>query len=195
MMNRNLPKRRLLQALHRDGGGAALVEFAMAITPILILFFGMIQWSINAYVNLIVQHAASVAARTLAVELPGMPDNGGASGSTTDLVKAITPLFVHVPNVLSVGGISNISVSIPTKANNNCDQTINTVKVSVLYPCFVPLGNAVACGGGLSGIVGGATGYYYQQLTATASFPNQGSYYQKVWQSKIGGNGCNAGGS
>ncbi len=170
-----------------DAGGAAIVEFAFAIMPILILFFGMIQWSILSYVNLIVHHAAYVAARAEAVMRPSMPDNGGATGTTSDLEKAIMPLFVHVTNVADLGGISNLSVTIPTQSKNTCDQTMNEVQVDLKYPCFVPLGNAVVCGGATLFSLGIHLPFYYHTLTAKAKFPNQGSYYQKVWSSQIGG--------
>ena len=172
-----------------DGGGAAIVEFALAIMPVLILFFGMVQWTILAYVNLLVHHAAVVAARAEAVMLPQMPDNDGATGTTTDLEKAITPLFAHVVGVGSVLGLGNLSVSIPTPATNICDQTPNTVKVTLRYPCSVPLGNAIACGG-LASEVGEAVGVgYFKTLTASASFPNQGSYYQTLWSSSTNAQG------
>jgi hypothetical protein len=180
-----------LSRLAQDSGGAALVEFAFAIMPVLCLFFGMVQWCINAYVNLIVQHAAFVAARAEAVMRPGMPDNGSEDGSKSDIEAAIAPLFVHVPSVFSVEGFSNVSVSFSAQAGR-CEQKMNTVKVSVEYPCKVPLGNAIACGGVGSGLPGLG---FHQKLSASASFPNQGSFYQKVWHDDIGGShsGCGGG--
>jgi hypothetical protein len=167
-------------------GGAAMVEFALAIMPVLILFFGMMQWSICAYVNLIVQHAAIVAARAEAVMRPGMPDNGGATGTGTDLEKAIAPLFVHVAGFESLLGLGNMTVKVTTQAKP-CDQTMNVVQVTLYYPCTVPLGNKIACGGALSDASSAFGGPMLMKLTSTASFPNQGSYYESVWASKIGG--------
>jgi len=167
-------------------GGAAMVEFALAIMPVLILFFGMMQWSICAYVNLIVQHAAVVAARAEAVMRPGMPDNGGATGTGSDLEKAISPLFVHVAGFESFLGLGNMTVKVTTQARP-CDQTMNVVQVTLYYPCTIPLGNKIACGGALSDVSSAFGGPMLMKLTSTASFPNQGSYYESVWASQIGG--------
>lgn len=169
-----------------ERGGAAMVEFALAIMPVLILFFGMMQWSICAYVNLIVQHAAIVAARAEAVMRPGMPDNGGETGTGSDLEKAIAPLFVHVAGFESILGLGNLSVKVTTQARP-CDQTMNVVQVTLYYPCTIPLGNKIACGGALSDASSAFGGPMFMKLTSSASFPNQGSYYESVWASKIGG--------
>jgi hypothetical protein len=184
----------LLSRLRKEGGGAAIPEFAMAITPVLILFFGMVQWCICAYVNLIVQHAAVVAARAEAVMKPAMPDNGGATGTGTDLEKAIAPLFVHIAGFKSIVGEGNLQVSVTDTGTRQCDQTINTVNVTLYYFCKVPLGNRIACGG--FSVAGAASeafgGGPMMQMTSKASFPNQGSYYQSVWSQQIGGGSCSS---
>ena len=171
--------------LREDRGGAALVEFALAIMPFLCLFFGMMQWTLCAYANLIVQHAAYVAARAEAVMLPAMPDNADATGTAKDLEGAVSPLFIHVPGFLSlVSLVDGLSVKLVAQPANTCDQTISTVQVNYTMQCTIPLGNSIACP---SPILGSILGIYTQKLTATASFPNQGSYYQSVWGSTIGG--------
>ena len=137
-----------------------MVEFAIAILPILITFFGMLQWGICAYVHLLVKHAAFVAARAEAVIHPHMPD----AGTQEDVKKGVMMLFKHV-NLVHEGDVM-IQPEVPAPM----DETLDRVTVFVHYHCGVPLGNVVACGRDR-----------HMMFKQTASFPNQGSYYQKVW--------------
>jgi Flp pilus assembly protein TadG len=148
------------KSLFADRGGAAIAEFALAIMPIFILFFGMVQWSIIAYVHLIVKHAAFVAVRCEAVVTPQMPDAGKDSDCTTDAMNA---LFADVPPV------SPGDVQVSTSNAGQYEQKTDSVTVTLDFKCGVPLGNVVACTG------------KRMTLTETASFPNQGSAYQKFW--------------
>ncbi len=152
-------KRRLFS----DRRGAAIPEFAMAITPILWLMFGMIQWCTIAYVHLILKHAAFVAARCEAVKFPDMPDSGKCG---TDSFKS---LFASVNHVHA----DQLKFE-ATNPGQKTDQTMNSVTVSLDYECKVPLGNNIACGR-----------KHRMPMSATATFPNQGSTYQTVWASVI----------
>jgi hypothetical protein len=148
---------RMLSESHGDERGAVLVEFAMAIVPVLAFFFGTIQFCAAAYVNLILHHGAFVAARCEAVVHPAMPDSGGAQ-DCTDAVNLL----------LSTSTKAKATVK-PTLAAKTA-QTLDVVEVDLEYPCEVPLGNVVACGKGKK-----------LHMIATASFPNQGSAYQPIW--------------
>ncbi len=145
---------------HRDDRGAAIPEFAIAILPILITFFGMFQWGMVAYVHLVLKHAAFVAARAEAVIHPHMPD----AGSEDDVKAGVLLLFKHIP------GIDPSEVQVFTSGARPMDQTLDTVKVKVIYHCGVPLGNRIACGRQKE-----------MHMMEEASFPNQGSYYQRIW--------------
>jgi TadE-like protein len=145
--------------LARDREGAAMVEFAIAILPILITFFGMFQWGILAYVHLLVKHGAFIAARAEAVVHPHMPD----SGPQTDVHAGVMMLFKHTP-------VKAEDVTIEANLPSETDETLDNVTVKVDFKCGVPLGNVVACGGSK-----------HYKFAETASFPNQGSSYQKVW--------------
>jgi hypothetical protein len=144
-----------------------MVEFAMAILPVLAVVFGMIQWSINAYLHLIVKHAAFGIVRCEAVAHPGMPDSGSED---TDCLatdpggpSVIGKLFSHV------SGVQAGDFSVTKTLANPHDQTLDSVTVTLNYTCTVPLGNQLACTSGK------------QVLAATARFPNQGSSYQPIW--------------
>jgi hypothetical protein len=151
------PRRRFFH----DKGGAAIVEFAMACMPVFCLFFGMMQWCIMAYVNLIVRHAAFVAVRCDAVVHPGMPDAGHENDCSE---KAMDALFKHVH------GYDHQRLTVKFDNPAATDQTLDTADVTFDYKCTIPLGNVIACGASRE-----------LKLKATASFPNQGSTYQKIW--------------
>jgi hypothetical protein len=145
---------------------------------VLILFFGLVQWSINAYMNLLVKHAAFSIVRCEAVVHPGMPD----SGSEEDDCLATTPggasvigkLFAHV------SGVSEGDFTIDKTLVAATAQTVDSVTVTLNYKCSIPLGSSLTCSGG-------GFGGHTQKLVATAKFPNQGSSYQPIWGYK--GNG------
>ena len=156
-----------LIGFREDQRGAAMVEFAMAILPVLLVFFGTVQWSINAYLNLIVKHAAFSIVRCEAVVHPGMPDSGDENAdclaTTPGGASVIGKLFTHVT------GVSAGDFVVDTNLAPATAQGLDTVTVTLNYKCSVPLGNQIACSSGL------------QQLKAVAKFPNQGSVYQPIW--------------
>jgi Flp pilus assembly protein TadG len=144
--------------LGKDEKGAVMVEFALAIVPVLIIFFGTVQYCVCAYVNLIVHHGAFVAARCMAVVHPGMPD----AGKTEDCTTGVNSLF-------GTDSTLKATVTLQSPPAATAEQ-LDTTEVELKYKCTIPLGDVVACGRG-------------KQMTmkAIASFPNQGSSYQKVW--------------
>lgn len=62
-----------MQRLARDQRGAAYLEFLLVIIPLLLLFLGTLQFALIGAARLVVQHAASTAARAAAVVLDDDP--------------------------------------------------------------------------------------------------------------------------
>jgi len=149
------------RGLAGDRKGAAIVEFAMASMPVFCLFLGMVQWSILAYTHLILKHGAFIAARCYAVVAPGMPDAGKESDCQKEAMDAI---FAHV------GGVSHgdVKVHLP-EGFDKTSQNPATVTLDLDYHCNIPLGARVACKD------------FRYKFTEKATFPNQGSAYQKIW--------------
>jgi hypothetical protein len=143
--------------LRRDQKGAVIVEFAMAIMPVFFIFFGTLQWCACAYVNLLVRHSAFVAARCEAVVHPQMPDSGPADDCKTGINMLLLTALPEKATIRS---------TLPTATS----QQILTTQVELDFKCKVPLGDVLACGRSRQ-----------QHFTASASFPNQGSAYQKIW--------------
>jgi hypothetical protein len=144
--------------LGKDKKGAVLVEFALAILPVFMIFFGTVQYCVCAYVNLVLRHGAFVAARCMAVVHPGMPD----AGKPADCTDGVNALFGNDPNLKATVTLEN--------APNKMAETLDTTEVELKYECKVPLGNVIACGAARK-----------KTFKATASFPNQGASYQKIW--------------
>lgn len=111
-MSRQHPKIRLIgpagpenQALLviSDVRGAAYVEFLLAFIPLFIMFLGMVQMALMYAGDLVVQHAASRAARAAVVVLDDDPQyydgqdrlsvSGGGVASTEDAISAILAVF------------------------------------------------------------------------------------------------------
>lgn len=147
--------------------GAAVVEFIVALVPVLMLFFAITQFAVLGYVGILVQHAAFVSSRAYAVVHPGMYD----SGSPADVENAAKLVLARVPGTLTVS-----STSVPALS-----QEMSTTKITFQYTCKVPLGEAIVCGGGNMLIWGGKGGGGSHTFHAQSSFPNQGTYMQKVW--------------
>jgi len=155
------PARSLLRRLAPDGRGVVLAEFAIAIVPILLLFFCICQLSVLAYVHLMVKHAAFVGVRTEAVVHPRMPD----AGSEDDVKAGVMMLLGAIP------GVDANDVTIQTSLAGRYEQKLDTVTVVLQYRCSVPLADHIICTSGTF------------PLKASASFPNQGSSYQRIWGS------------
>jgi len=156
--------------LSEDTGGAALVEFAIAMVPVFIFFFGMMQMSAVAYIHLMVKHAAVVAARCEAVVHPGGTGNWATdAGPESDVKDSVYSIFQGV-----VTGVQESDFDVTTTSSAVTSQkgtpTNDVVGVVLTYKCTVPLGNVIGCGPSMK-----------IPISAQAAFPNQGSVYQTIW--------------
>jgi hypothetical protein len=113
-------------------------------------------------VTLMVKHAAGVAARCQAVVHPQMKDSGPA----TDVRAGVMMLLGAIP-----GGVSDADVSVKDSTADQYSFQRDTEEVTVVYHCSIPLGNVIACGASRT-----------KTIVQQASFPNQGSQYQKIWK-------------
>ena len=143
-----------------DQRGAVLAEFALALMPMLLTFFGFVQFAQLATADLYVRHAAICAARAAAVmqdaNNPGehSPQQSGSEAAAEQAMgKWARSGLLGVPSVsITGGGTSGEFVS---------------ATVTVPVTCRVPLGKMLACGGST------------KSLSHTARFPAQGARYQE----------------
>ena len=150
------------RSILKDTDGAVIPEFIIAVMPFLMLFFTTAQYSIIAYARLLTQHAAFMGARAAMVACPDPKGDGNAEAT---IQKAVT---------LSYGPVGNAAK--PTaKVSGDCDivkQGLVKVDVQSDFPCTVPMGGRLFCGGPKL------------TLRASASMPNQGSVISTIYGGK-----------
>jgi uncharacterized membrane protein YgcG len=137
-------------SLRTDERGAALPEFAVALFPLIALFFGLMQVCEVMIGHILMHHAAIIGARCATVikgpHLPGTyvsnndgkSDNGDAEGQCTQAATmALGPLSK------SFTGIEVIPTYTGTDHFGDVDTT-----VLATYHCGVPLGQRLVCDSG-----------------------------------------------
>jgi Flp pilus assembly protein TadG len=122
---------------HSSTRGAATVEMAVAIMPLLITFFSFVQVGKMMTAQIMMQHAAQMAARAATVIHKGKnPRASGNDSEVTAAAKAGLGSWTEVLDVqASVGGGGGV-------------HDLVTAEVSGTYKCDVPLGKLIVCGGG-----------------------------------------------
>jgi Flp pilus assembly protein TadG len=162
-----------------DARGAAYVEFIIAILPMLILFWGIMQLNGLLLADLVVRHAAVHAVRAAIVcdsqvtsaggpqSKEQLEQSGGCSWEAANLTLGAIKSFGATPDfTVDVEGAS---------PSGNAKVTAT---VSATYRCSVPLVGSLVCGGlsvdGIAGAGGGST----IVLKREASLPNQGAHYK-----------------
>jgi Flp pilus assembly protein TadG len=145
-----MSRRRLspLARLLRDVGGASAVEFAMILTPMCLIFFGVLEFGRAMWVREALQEAATAGARCV-----GIPQSQCASGGTYNSANAIS----YIQGVASGWGITLPSADITLNASTTCAGLAGFATVTIAYnfqtvvPKLVPFGtggitlNSQAC--------------------------------------------------
>lgn len=143
--------------------GAVLVEFVVALVPLLTMFFGFVQLSKIAAARLMVKHAAIVGARCAAVttnekkNTPGQKEGANVDDTQRAVKAALGPWW-------NQGGVTAVDVTIDDKSTRDDPYDWVEVKVRATYACRVPMGILVC--GGRSKI-----------LEETYKMPHQGAVY------------------
>lgn len=151
----------------RDQRGAVLLEFTIALMPLLMTFFAFFQVAMLISAKMIVRHATITAARAAIVVSGGGDTNPGFMGAPQGEEADIQNAF---RDALGVWGDDGALVPVSVTASDpgcaqgcNGDLEVNSV---VTYRCRVPLGNQLVCGGDS------------MQLFDRATLPKQGANYQ-----------------
>lgn len=140
----------------RGARGAILAEFAVAIVPLLTMFFTFAQAAFAYSANIMLHHAANTGVRAAAVILPPNPGN---VGSEADVDAA-----VHAALGRWNSSFQDVHI-IKTPASRPYELV--RIEVQASYRCRVPLGALVMCGA--DGLL--------QMRPVTAEYPNQGAEY------------------
>ncbi|MBX3189244.1 MAG: hypothetical protein KF819_19630 [Labilithrix sp.] len=158
-------QKRTLADLKNDKRGAVLVEFLVAVMPLMITFSCFVQVSSIATARIVVKHSAIVGARAAAVIANGnknTPDQpqGDNKGEITNGVRAALGPWVKTMN--------NVDVQINDQSSCSDPYGMVSVTVTADYRCSVPFGGRLLCG------AVGAT----HTLKQTYAMPHQGARYK-----------------
>ncbi|MDB4942701.1 MAG: hypothetical protein JWP97_2235 [Labilithrix sp.] len=153
-----------LRALHADKKGAVLVEFLVAIMPLMITFSCFVQLSQMATAKLVVKHSAIVGARAASVisnvnkNTPDQPEGENRADIEQGVHAALGPWDRQMA-----------SVRVKIEDKSDCKDPYGPVKVTVTaaHKCLVPFGGRLLCG------AVGATHTMEQAYT----MPHQGARY------------------
>lgn len=114
---------RLLKSLNHDRRGAALVEFAIVVGPMLLLIAGTIELSFYAYTRAALEGAVRDAAR---IAITGNSTSAEIDGRMNDIMDAF-PLEVMTTNIRSYPGFEDVrrmeNVTVDENGNGRVDQS------------------------------------------------------------------------
>jgi len=172
----NVPQRRdTVRPSLRSQSGSAYVEFLIAIVPMLILFWGVMQLNGLLLADLVARHAAVHAVRAAIVcdSQVGHPESaeklegpGGCAYEAAKLALSAVRSF----------GAPDFTVRIEGASRHGNAPVTATVTAS--YRCQVPLVSSLLCSGLIGEASGGPTARGILKLTRKATLPNQGAGYE-----------------
>lgn len=162
------------RSLSGETRGAVYVEFLIAFMPLFSFFLCLVQLAMLQTANLIVKHAAVVAARAAVVILPDDPDRYG--GTTVNRAEGTRRDKIVQAATIPLSTLEDFpfpEVRFPTEEGGNDDRVVFgrddlvRVQVTQLYRCRVPLARTIVCG----------AFFGLKRLRGEASLPNQGASY------------------
>ena len=149
----------------KDQKGAALIEFVIAFSPMLMVFFSFAQAAQLAKAKLILKHAAIAATRAAIVikdKDAGTTTNPGDNGEETDITWGAN---IALGTYLIDGNVDAATVDC-ARADREDPFGLVTCTVRTTYHCDVPLGKLLVCGGNT------------MLIEEKSSLPHQGARYR-----------------
>jgi Flp pilus assembly protein TadG len=167
----------------RDCSGAAYVEFLIAIVPMLVFFWSILQVNGLLLADLVVRHAAVNAVRAAVVCDSDAP---GSGPETEEAAQSNANACANLAAQWTIGAVKSIQdVTVAVKNARREGNAPVTATATAHYSCQVPLVGALACR--LAGSA--ATGPSVVTIQRQATLPNQGAYYkftdQKIADQKV----------
>jgi Flp pilus assembly protein TadG len=157
------------ESLVKDQRGAVLVEFVIAIVPVIIAFFSFLQLTQVATARLVLKHGAIVGARAAAVfsneheNNPGQPEGTNAAPVTQGVKAAMLPW-------VQKGAFTNIHVDVEDASSEEDPYGWVTVRVDATYNCRAetgPFWDVLTCGADRK-----------KEMSETYRMPHQGAVYE-----------------
>lgn len=153
-------------SLRTDERGAVLVEFLVALMPLMITFSSFVQLSQIATARVVVKHATIVGARAAAVI-------SNANHNTPDQKSGDNLGEIRNGVWAALGPWSKTmrGVDVEVQDQSSCDDPYGlvTVTVNARYKCSVPFGGQLLCGthGGM------------HDISFKVGFPHEGARYKE----------------
>lgn len=160
-----LAPKKSVSELASDNRGAALVEFVIAVVPMLMTFFGFVQVAKIYTASLVVQHGAIAAARAAMVISKANDNNPGENGEISEAKQAAA--VAMLPWVQD-GSITNVDVQMTDESSKSDPYGPVTVNMTASYRCGVPMMGRIICTGGRKTIT-----------ARTVKMPHQGANYKE----------------
>lgn len=145
--------------------GAIYVEYAVAIVPLFLLFWGLLQLNGLLLADLVVRDAATKAVRA-AIVCDSDKDTSGLTGAT-DCAQAAVNETIKAVHSLKDAEVTNIDGA---NAEGNAPVTVTVVGH---YSCQVPLVASLVC----AAFRGEGHADAIANIERKATLPNQGHYY------------------
>ena len=156
--------------------GAAYVEFIIAIVPMLILFWGLMQLNGLLLADLVVRHAATHAVRAAIVcDSDEHPQDAGELAAPKGCAYEAAKMTLSAIKSFTPPGGSEPSFSLQVSGASPDGNAPVTVTLRADYHCQVPLAGFV-CGFASAGAPSGDR-VRVAMLTRKATLPNQGAGY------------------
>jgi Flp pilus assembly protein TadG len=150
-------------SLLKDKRGAVLVEFVVALMPMMMTFFGFVEVTKIYAASLGTRHAAITAARAAAVMSKVHDNNPATQGGEGEIKSAAGQALAPW---ISNGAISAVTVTVNDTSSRSDPYGPVHVKVAATYHCKVPLMGRIVCKGGT------------KTITHEATMPHQGAKYK-----------------
>jgi len=140
-----------------------LVEFIVALMPMMMTFFGFVEVTKIYAASLGTRHAAITAARAAAVMSKVHNNNPATEGGESEIKSAAGQALSPW---ISSGAISTVTVTVHDTSSRSDPYGPVHVKVAAKYHCKVPLMGRIVCKGGT------------KTITHEATMPHQGAKYK-----------------
>lgn len=159
----------------RSESGSAYVEFIIAIVPMMILFWGIMQLNGLLLADLVARHAAIHAVRAAIVcdSQVGHPQSGDELAAPGGCAYEAAKLALS-----SVRSFGAPDFSIRVEGASRTGNGPVTATVIASYRCQVPLAASLLCNGLIHDEGAGRASSGVLTLTRKATLPNQGAGYE-----------------
>ncbi len=157
--------------------GAVYVEFVIAIVPMLILFWGLMQLNGLLLADLVARHAAVNAVRAAVVcDSDEVPQSGSELSASSGCSYQAAKMTLSAVKSFSPSGSTDPDFSISVDGADTDGNAPVTVTLVAHYHCQVPLVAAFVCG-----LANGEASLGNELASASlvrrATLPNQGAGY------------------